>query len=190
MGMGSSGKGGGSAQPSYQPQSAFGGKGGGMRNIVNQLSQTPAGQQAGMGGKGKGGAQAGTQPTQNPYVPPTQPQVQQPAPQQYYQPQYQPDTFQNPYAQGGFGQQMGGMGGKGGQMGQYQQIPTWLQQGGMGGKGGQMKQPQMGGFRHRGWEGRHQQPQGLAGLQQPTATTEALTPTPASDQPYMGNYLQ
>jgi hypothetical protein len=222
-GMGGKGKGGGSARPSYPPQ-------------------------GGMGGKGKGGAQAGTQPTQNPYVPPTQPQVQQPAPQQYYQPQYQPDTFQNPYAQGGFGQQMGGMGGKGGQMGQYQQIPTWLQQGGMGGKGGQMgRYPQRGGqigigdFERRqfqqgqqprmseqqwsaqagsysnpaayqaahdqyfngqsqggmGGKGGQQnmnpnpqynmpQNQGLAALQQPTATTQALTP----EQPYMGNYLQ
>ena len=118
--------------------------------------------------------------------------------------------------------QMGG--GKGGQRGgmsdlqrSYQQQPYQptpdVMQGGMnnayirpdagiynaagqempGSMGGQ---PQMGGFRHRGWEGRHQgwqgQPQmgGLASLQQPTATTEALTPTPASDQPYMGNYLQ
>lgn len=177
--MGGKGKGGGLAQPSYRPQS-------------------------GMGGKGKGGAQAGTQPTQSPYVPPTQPQVQPPTPpQQYYTPQYRPQTYQNPYAQGGFG-------GKGGQMQPYQQAPSWAQQGGMGGKGGQIQQfinqqPQpQGGYGmkggHRGWEGRHQRPDtmqqetqsqtGLAALQQPTATTQALTPAPASDQPYMGNYLQ
>ena len=187
MGMGSGNR------VSYQPQSAFGGKGGGASQIYQQLAQTPAGQQAGMGGKGKGGAQQQQPQVQQPIqqTPYQQPQ-QNPYAQQYYQPQFRPQTFNNPYAQGGFGQQMGGMGGKGGQIQQFlQQQPQ--PQGGYGMKGG-----------HRGWEGRRQQNmnpnpqynmpqnQGLAALTpaqaltQPTATTQALTP----EQPYMGNYLQ
>ena len=112
------------------PQGGFSGKGG---------AQQPQGGMGGMGGKGKGGA------AQQPLVQQPQggmggkggQQQQNPYANQYYQPQFQPETFNNPYAQGGFGQQpqMGGMGGKGGQMGGYPQQGF---QGGMGGKGGQM----------------------------------------------------
>jgi hypothetical protein len=77
-----------------QTQGGFGGKGAG-RFQPQQPPQPPQG-----GFSGKGGQQ------QNPYA------------QQYYQPQFQPEYFNNPYSQGGFGQQpqMGGFGGKGGQM--------------------------------------------------------------------------
>jgi hypothetical protein len=100
-----------------QTQGGFGGKGAG-RFQPQQPPQPPQG-----GFSGKGGQQ------QNPYA------------QQYYQPQFQPEYFNNPYSQGGFGQQpqMGGMGGKGGQSGIGDFERSQFQQGGMGGKGGQMR---------------------------------------------------
>lgn len=111
-GMGGKGKGGGMPMQQRPQMGGMGGKGAGQ--YQPQVQQP----QGGFGGKG------GQQ--QNPYA------------QSYYQPQFQPDTFNNPYAQGGFGQQpqMGGFGGKGGQLGMVglSQQP----QGGMGGKGGQM----------------------------------------------------
>ena len=128
-------------------------------------------------------------------------------------PQFRPETFNNPYANVGFGQQpppqstlpvQPGMGGKGGQMQGQQPQPQQYQppQGGMGGKGGQMppqggmggkggQMPTQGGYGGKGSNAAQfyqaaGQPSGLAALQQPTATTQAVAP----EQPYMGNYLQ
>ena len=169
-GMGGKGKGGG--QPvqlgqSNQPQFTFSGKGGAQQQYQQPMQQSPYQQPI----------------QQNPYA------------QQYYQPQFQPQSFSNPYAQGQFGQQMGGFGGKGGQIQQFlQQQPQ--PQGGFNGKGGQM-----GGYQ----EGMYQRPRGFRGaaqsglaaltpaqaLAQPTATTQALESTTAApEQPYMGNYLK
>ena len=233
MGMGSGGSKGGGQQTLAQgltqfgsPQSGMSGKGG---------VQPPQGSMSGKGGT-QTSSRTSSSTGQNPYA------------QQYYRPQFQPETFNNPYAQGGFGQQpqMGGYGGKGGGMyqppqggmgGKGGQTPP---QGGMGGKGGQMggmDQPQVSPpsdpagraafFERYGTPSTHraynpntqysnmipqsgmggkggqtpaymqpylqqlqqkiqQQPTGLAALQQPTATTQALQP----EQPYMGNYLQ
>jgi len=167
MGMGSGTKGSGQSQYQSPQQSGFSGKGGGMNAPYNNGGmggkggqiQNPYYQQAqgGLGGKGKGGAQQQFQQPiqQSVYQPPVQ---QNPYASAYFQSQFRPQTFNNPFAQGGFGQQpqgeMSGFGGKGGQMTQSaaqqpQAQPPQVQQlqseaihqfprGGMGGKGAPM----------------------------------------------------
>jgi hypothetical protein len=159
-----------------QTQGGFGGKGAG-RFQPQQPPQPPQG-----GFSGKGGQQ------QNPYA------------QQYYQPQFQPEYFNNPYSQGGFGQQpqMGGMGGKGGNINQVGPDGRPLGARGFSGFSGMNKMGGMGGSQSNLPE--YAQPyfasmlrglpqrSGLAALAQPTATTQAASPAP--EQPFMGNYLK
>lgn len=197
-GMGGKGKGGG--QSFQMPQQQQGGMGGKGLGRFQQQPQNPY-------------AQPQYQPPmqQNPYAQQYyQPQFQ---PQTFNNPYAQGGFGQQ---MGGFGgkggQQMGGMSDlqrlapnmqpNGGSYQEYVNRPTqemkmseeqWNaqrqpQMSGMGGKGGQM-----GGYpqRPRGPHGfRGAATQGLAALQQPTATTQALEGTTAApEQPYMGNYL-
>ena len=91
-------------------------------------------------------------------------------------------------------QQQGGMGGKGGQMNEYPQPMTRAMFGSIPIQRSQKLEDTLQQIRQQMMQPRRfgsipiGQPSGLAGLQQPTATTQAASTAP--EQPYMGNYLQ
>lgn len=210
------GKGAGRFQPQQPPQGGFSGKGGQQQNpyaqqyyqpqfqpqtFNNPYAQGGFGQQPQMGGMGgKGGQMSGMSDLQR--LAPNmqgdgasyQDYVNRPT-QEMKMSEEQFNAQRGGMPQYGIPEQQGGSYNRGNvpQYAQdlYQQMQG-QQMGGMGGKGGQMPRRDMGYgngprgvIKNYGNVLRGQQ-SGLAALQQPTATTQAVAP----EQPYMGNYLK